>query len=231
MTPLVRTVGTQTDYRDGEAQTDPYTPEYVVRPGSAPELLTLATLGYGCGLPAGLAEVEMIERARAKRAWEATLPPLSDTSQLERRRRMMDEMERKEWAVREQEIEKLQAARLQVLLKLLQQREENQQELNTKRLDRLWAKKQKEKQERSLKIRYEHIKAIRKLTKKRQNVEGKLKRRDVIADYADPGSQTFAPITRIGVFPDRGSEQYVVRSHFLQNYEGKSFSAAKSEKY
>lgn len=38
---------TQTDYRDSEAQTDPYTPEYVVRPGSAPELLTLATLSHG----------------------------------------------------------------------------------------------------------------------------------------------------------------------------------------
>lgn len=60
----------------------------------------------GRGLPAGLAEVEMIERARAKRAWEATLPPLNDMSQLEKRKKMMDEMERKEWALREQEIEK-----------------------------------------------------------------------------------------------------------------------------
>ena len=46
-TPLHKTIETQTDYRDSEAQTDPYTPEYVVRPGSAPELLTLATLSYG----------------------------------------------------------------------------------------------------------------------------------------------------------------------------------------
>lgn len=46
-TPLTKTVEVQTDYRDSEAQTDPYTPEYVVRPGSAPELLTLATLSHG----------------------------------------------------------------------------------------------------------------------------------------------------------------------------------------
>ena len=46
-TPLTKTVEIQTDFRDSEAQTDPYTPEYVVRPGSAPELLTLATLSYG----------------------------------------------------------------------------------------------------------------------------------------------------------------------------------------
>ena len=46
-TPATKNIMTQTDYRDSEAQTDPYTPEYVVRPGSAPELLTLATLSYG----------------------------------------------------------------------------------------------------------------------------------------------------------------------------------------
>ena len=46
-TPATRTVFVQTDYRDSEAQTDPYTPEYVIRPGSQPELLTLATLSYG----------------------------------------------------------------------------------------------------------------------------------------------------------------------------------------
>lgn len=47
----------------------------------------------------------MIERAREKRAWEATLPPVNDASQLEKRRRMMEEQERKEWAFREHEIE------------------------------------------------------------------------------------------------------------------------------
>ena len=40
----VRNVGVQTDYRDSETQTDPYSPGYLVRPGSQPELLTLASL-------------------------------------------------------------------------------------------------------------------------------------------------------------------------------------------
>ena len=48
----------------------------------------------------------MIERARAKRQWEATLPDLCDLSQLERRRAMMEEQERKEWAFRESQITK-----------------------------------------------------------------------------------------------------------------------------
>ena len=45
--PATRTVMVQTDYRDSEAQTDPYSPDYVVRPGSQPELLTLSSLSYG----------------------------------------------------------------------------------------------------------------------------------------------------------------------------------------
>lgn len=45
--PSKCTVGTQTDYRDAEVQTDPYSPEYVVCQDSIPELLTLATLTWG----------------------------------------------------------------------------------------------------------------------------------------------------------------------------------------
>jgi len=60
----------------------------------------------GKGLPAGLAEVEMIERAREKRKWEATLPPIQDLEKTELRRKMMAEQETKEWAFRESEIEK-----------------------------------------------------------------------------------------------------------------------------
>jgi hypothetical protein len=44
--PATRTQGIQTDYMEREAQTDPYTPEYVVKPGEQPEVLTLATLMY-----------------------------------------------------------------------------------------------------------------------------------------------------------------------------------------
>lgn len=44
---MFRTLGTQTDYRDGEAQTDPYSPEYIVHSGSVPEILMLATLTWG----------------------------------------------------------------------------------------------------------------------------------------------------------------------------------------
>ncbi|XP_024433803.2 cilia- and flagella-associated protein 91 isoform X1 [Desmodus rotundus] len=214
------TVGTQTDYRDSEAQTDPYSPEYVVCQDSVPELLTLATLTWGRGLPAGEAEVEMIERAREKRAWEATLPSLSDISQFEKRRKMMDEMERKEWAFREQEIEKLQEIRLEVLKELLKKRDKNQNEVNMKRLNAQWSKLQEAKEAKLAKIHRTHVSAIRKLVGKRNNIEGKLERRNIVQDYSDYASQVYGPLSRLGRFPDNNSEDFVVKNHYLNTYEG-----------
>ncbi|NWQ79636.1 CFA91 protein, partial [Columbina picui] len=215
------TLGTQTDYRDGEAQTDPYSPEYVVPGGSVPELLTLATLTWGRGLPAGLAEVEMIERAREKRAWEATLPPMVNASQVAKRRKMMDAMERKEWAFREQEIEKLQEIRLEVLKKLLQRRVESQNELNAKRLDDRWRNHQKAKEEKIKKIQHDYALMLRKLiAKSKENVMGKLERRDIVKDYTDFGSQTYAPLSKTGYFPDNHSEHYVVENFYLNTFAG-----------
>ena len=46
-TPFTKVAQTQTDYRDSDTQTDPYSPEYIVRPGTRPELLTLALLSFG----------------------------------------------------------------------------------------------------------------------------------------------------------------------------------------
>uniref|UniRef100_A0A667XE55 Cilia- and flagella-associated protein 91 n=1 Tax=Myripristis murdjan TaxID=586833 RepID=A0A667XE55_9TELE len=218
--PYQVSVGVQTDYRDSEAQTDPYGPGYVIRPGSAPsELLALATLTWGRGLPAGLAEVEMIERVRARRAWEATLPPLNDLSQLDKRRRMIEEIETKEWAFREGEIQKLQEARLAVLRDLQRQREEAQKETTMERLNQKYSKLQRAKEAKLQKIHKDYI-PLRKLTAKSRNVEGKLERRDIIKEYTDYSSQTYAPLTRRGVFPDSNTRRNVVKSRFLDTYEG-----------
>ncbi|XP_008706417.1 cilia- and flagella-associated protein 91 [Ursus maritimus] len=218
--PSKYTVGTQTDYRDAEVQTDPYSPEYVVCQDSIPELLTLAALTWGRGLPAGQAEVEMIERAREKRAWEATLPCLSDTSQFEKRRRMMNAMERKEWAFREQEIEKLQEIRLEVLKELLRKRDENQNEVNMKHLNARWSQLQEAKEVKLAQIQHTHVSAIRKLVRKGKNIEGKLERRNIIRDYCDYASQVYGPLSRLGRFPDNNSEDFVVKNHYLNTYEG-----------
>ena len=62
-----------------------------------------------------MAELEMIERARANRAWESMLPHVVDEESFERRLKMMEEMELKEWQEREDEIRRYVLVSLQVL--------------------------------------------------------------------------------------------------------------------
>ena len=62
---------------------------------------------------------------------------------------------------------------------------------------------------------------VRKLEKKRAALEGDPgKKGDLIEKYIDKGSQVYAPMTRFGVFIDRGSEQYNIKSAYLSSYEG-----------
>uniref|UniRef100_A0A3P8RKQ3 Cilia- and flagella-associated protein 91 n=1 Tax=Amphiprion percula TaxID=161767 RepID=A0A3P8RKQ3_AMPPE len=207
--PTRVTVGVQTDYRENETQTDPYSPEYVVQPGTtASKLLQLAPLSWGRGLPAGLAEVEMIERTRAKQAWEARLPPLSDLSQLDKRRRMVAEMKAKEWAFREGEIQKLQEARLAVLKDQLKQRDEAQKDVTNERLKQIYYKHQKVKETKMEKIQNDYA-PLRRLEAKRRNVEGKLERRSFDSRIYSLQTHT-----------NKNTSNNELKSCYLDTYEG-----------
>lgn len=96
------TVAIQTDFRESEAQTDPYTPDYIVKPGAKPEVLTLESLKYPESLPARMPQVEAIELARKKRAQNQILSTLS----LSERKKRMEEQELEDWNKREAEIDK-----------------------------------------------------------------------------------------------------------------------------
>uniref|UniRef100_A0A3Q3M553 Cilia- and flagella-associated protein 91 n=1 Tax=Mastacembelus armatus TaxID=205130 RepID=A0A3Q3M553_9TELE len=203
-----RTVAVQTDYRESETQTDPYSPEYVIKPGTT----TPTLVSYNC-LPMPLlasAEVEMIQRARAKRVWEASLPPLDDLNQLDKRRRMMEEMEAKEWAFREGEIQKLQEARLAVLKDLLRQRDKSQNEIKTQRLNQIFSKQQKDKDTKLHKSHNDYVRSLRKLEAKRRNLEEKLDRHGFVKYCSKTNiSQTH-----------RKMSNNEFKSHYLDTYEG-----------
>jgi hypothetical protein len=66
--PSTKDAGVQTVLRESEAQTDPYTPDYRVREGENPEVLTLSHLTWGHGLPATFDELEQIEINREKKS-------------------------------------------------------------------------------------------------------------------------------------------------------------------
>ena len=205
----------QTKYRESEAQTDPFTPDYTVKPGQEPEILTLASLSYQKGLPAGLAEVEMIERARQKREFEASLPPITDEASFALRKQMMEEQELREWSHRENEIDKLQEERLSLLHTAIHERDQENEFLNEQRVEALRQRRLEEKDQAITLVQQRRIKALRKLSKQRKNVtpSGEKKTRDIIGEYASYGSKVYAPLTRHGqaVTVDKRAERYEVR--------------------
>lgn len=52
---------------------------------------------------------------------------------------------------------------------------------------------------------------------------GKLERRDIIREYNDFASQTYAPLSRNGFFPDNNSDYYAVKNYYLNTFAGKAF--------
>ncbi|KNC54466.1 AMY-1-associating protein expressed in testis 1 [Thecamonas trahens ATCC 50062] len=200
-----RSVGVQTLYRESEAQTDPYTPEYVTRDGEEPELLSLAMFTYGHGLPVTMDEIELIEKAREKRAWEASLPPIDDPDQFELRQRMMEEMEMQEWREREEEIERLQQARLEVLRQMIEQADVENEELNNERVAEVWRLNTLAKEVKVSNVQAARIKTLRKLARRRKKLDPLLSlsaleatKRDIVAEYADFGSHVYAGAKRSG---------------------------------
>jgi len=73
-----RSIGMQTIYRESEAQTVPASLGEVEKDGTFLEILELKELSYGKGLPVTMYELELIAKAREKRAFNDALPPLSD---------------------------------------------------------------------------------------------------------------------------------------------------------
>ena len=131
-----RSVGTQSLYRETEAQTTPWEPAYVlpayttikqeVHKGmhhvEIPEIAYLQHLTFGDGLPGGLQEVNMVKKLREKRAFEASLPPITDVKRLPERQRMLEAWETKEWREREEEIASVQEERLEILREAMERR-------------------------------------------------------------------------------------------------------------
>lgn len=89
--PKQKTVEVQTVYRESHAQTDPYSPNYETSYTNVPEVLQIANLKYGEGLPATMAEMHLIEQMREKRAFDYALPPTSDEACFSLRRKLMVE--------------------------------------------------------------------------------------------------------------------------------------------
>ena len=195
--PATKTVGTQSMYRESEAQTDPYTPAFKLPEGATedPEILSLQHLKYGHGLPATLKEVTMIERARQKKAFERSLPPITDEVSFELRKRMMEAQELLEFNQKKTDLEKQHAYRLAQLESALYRREQDAEYLAEQRTEAIRQACLESKDRKIAAIQRRRIKGIRKLVKARNAVdEGfEKKSRDIVSEYSKYSSKVYAP--------------------------------------
>lgn len=218
-----RTIASQTVYRESEAQTDPYTPEYVLTVAEpSPEILALAHMKAGVHLPAGRAEVQEIERMRQRRAFEEALPPMTDEASFIVRRRLMEVQEVAQWAFRERQADEANEARIQALQAALEARDKEAEFLIEQRVEDIQRGRTDTKDSALASIQKKRIQALRKLGKTREVVESRIDKltntgsaagldrtrvsgthRDIIKDYSDFGSSVYAPLARDGRALDR----------------------------
>jgi hypothetical protein len=75
-----------------------------------------------------MAQMELIEQMREKRAFENALPPTADEASFSLRRKLMEEQEFREWNKREEDIKRLQNERLNLLHSALVENEKDTEE-------------------------------------------------------------------------------------------------------
>lgn len=167
-----------------------------------------------------MAEMELIDQMREKRAFDNALPPTSDEACFTLRRRLMEDQEVREWTKREDDIKRLQNERLNLLQSALVEREKESEEKHAQRTEEIRLKKTENKERALAKIQRKRIKVLRKMYKARKNVEIKGKKRDVIEEYANFGSCVYAPITREGLSLDKKANKYEVQPEALSTYQG-----------
>ena len=167
-----------------------------------------------------MAEMDLIEQMREKRAFDNALPPTSDEACFHLRRLLMEQQEFREWNKREDDIKRLQNERLNLLQSALVEREKETEEKHAQRTEEIRLRKTEDKERAHAKIQRKRIKVLRKMYKARKNVEAKGAKRDIIEEYANFGSTVYAPITRDGLSLDKKANKYEVQPEALSSYAG-----------
>lgn len=208
-------VSIQTIYREEEAQTDPYSPDYVLADDGQPQVLLLKEMSFAGGhLPVGIKEVEMIEHAKAKQRLMSSLPPATDEASLTLRKRLLELQEMRELAIRQRQIDEAHEARLNELDRALAERDAETDFVIEQRIEAM-RQRYMEKRDRSLDcIQAQRLKVLRKLSIARGKlrmpsslpVYAHRRRRDIIEEYASYASRVYAPMKREGRVPDKSSQ-------------------------
>ena len=179
----------QTDYREMDCQTDPYTPDYYVEEGAQPQVLALMEIKWGAGLPAGVAEVEMIDRVKRRTQVESGLPQGGDDEAMTKRLDALESLEQIEWNERELHIKQLQDERRSQMAVALEKRELKRETLNQQRIETVKQQKLDEAEKKLNRLQERRMLATRKLTAQHTNPSKEAIKKDIIQSYSVHGKR------------------------------------------
>lgn len=203
-------VGCQSEFRIQSAQTNPWMPDAVIRnangtqePAETPEVVYVADLlredRINC-MP-GVYEAELVTRARKRRTWERSLPPIATQKDFEGRRTVLEAFEWEAWIGRENRIEYCQRLRLGIVQRLMKERQEKHKFDCVARTESSKQRLEAERDTKLQKLRSEHRRRQRRLDAVHNGVPMKWRACDVITEHIDPSSVLYAPPMRFGKHP------------------------------
>lgn len=134
-----RTIASQTIYREQSAQTRPYLPQAkIVQKTMAstvmPEVVLVSELLDGHTVP-GQREIDLILNARKRRQWEKALFETNSRSASEKKR-ILEAFEWHNWLNREEDFELTQSQRLEIVKKIMDERQASLAEDAAERIDK-----------------------------------------------------------------------------------------------
>uniref|UniRef100_A0A1A9WZZ7 Cilia- and flagella-associated protein 91 n=1 Tax=Glossina brevipalpis TaxID=37001 RepID=A0A1A9WZZ7_9MUSC len=204
--------GTQTLYRETSAQTLPYLPEISKDHHKAEdmELLKLPTVLPGDG-PPGLYEVEVLERARKRWAFfkafklnmQRKQQAARERIQVIKHKRILEAFEWEHWIEREEYIQECQMLRLEILIRMFNDREHRKHTASNKRISMSYEKIEQRRKMALKKNEIEHDRALRALSMKRANQSRVWRKEPITYDLGNTNSEYYAPKMRYGVNPNR----------------------------
>lgn len=171
-----RSIAVQTLYRESEAQTDPYSPEYVLDPNArTPDILKLTFLKAngenGKSLPAGKEEIEAIEVTLSRAQIENSLPPMTDEASMFVRTYLLEGLEIGAVVDRDAALEEEKEDRLMVVEAALRARAEQRDSIARQRVEALRLHLEAQTDHTLRKLAQKRLKTVRKLDKQRTEVE------------------------------------------------------------
>lgn len=185
-------LGVQTDFREIEVQTDPWSAPLddagAGAGAAAREIRTLVGLTYANGLlPAHEETMAAIDRVKQQEAQDELIPPPLDPTKKAytaeelrgdaRRRRMLVERDVAEWARREDELRRVQDMRLEMLIARLAEREEARTAIRTRKLERMRDRHEAGNARRAGRLAAERVQTLKKLAQGRDAALAQMGRR------------------------------------------------------